>query len=168
MLNCDTRELLILFRIMISTLCHAYKSFQVFCWYFAMFLPIFFLAMVQVEPNRYLSDLSSSSEGILGRLEEGETSSSSIRARSTICHKIIRNFNKHMKFFLIGGGSCSYDDETIGEIEVPLRYKHLVKQWVPRDISQVDTNFCVNERINRITPLSLHGLGLFCMDGIKV
>ena len=73
-----------------------------------------------------------------------------------------------MEFFLRGGGSCSYDDDTIGDIEVPLRYKHLVKKWIPRDISQFKTDFCVNERIYIIAPLSLHGLGLFCMDGIKV
>ena len=73
-----------------------------------------------------------------------------------------------MKFFLIGGGSCSYDDETIGDIKVPLRYKHIVKQWVPRDLPQLNTYFCVSERIYRITPSSLHGLGLLCMDGIMV
>ena len=73
-----------------------------------------------------------------------------------------------MESFLAGGGSCSYDDETIGDIEVPLRYKHLVKQWVPRDIPQVNTYFCVNERIYKVASLSLHGLGLFCMDRIKV
>ena len=49
-----------------------------------------------------------------------------------------------------------------------LRYKHLVKQWVPRDLPQVNIDFCVNERIYRITSASLHGLGFFCMDGIKV
>ena len=39
---------------------------------------------------------------------------------------------------------------------------------MPRDLPQVNTDFCVNERIYRIAPSSLHGLGLFCMDGIKV
>ena len=73
-----------------------------------------------------------------------------------------------MDFFLAGRGSCSYDDETIGDIEVPLRYKHLVKQWVPRDIPQVNADFCVNERIYIIASSSLHGLGFFCMDDIKV
>ena len=73
-----------------------------------------------------------------------------------------------MNFFLKGGGSCSYDDEIVGDIKVPLRYKHLVKQWVPKDIPQVNTNFCVNEKIYRIEPSSLHALGLFCMDGINV
>ena len=51
---------------------------------------------------------------------------------------------------------------------MPLRYQHLVKQWVPSDIPQVNTDFCVNERIYRIAPSSLHGLGLFYMDNIKV
>ena len=124
--------------------------------------------MVHIEPNKYLSDLSSSSEGSIGRLEESETSNRSTRDRSTRFHKIRRKFNKHMEFFLKGGGSCSYDDETLRDIEVPLRYKHLVKQWVPRDLPQVNTDFCVNERIYRIAPSSLHGLGLFCMDDIKV
>ena len=113
-----------------------------------MFMPIFFPAMVQGEPNRYLSDLSSSSEGSLGRLEESETSSRSTRARSTRCHKIRRKFNKCMEFFVRGVRSRSYDDEIVGDIEVPLRYKHLVKKWVPRDLPQVNTDICVNERDN--------------------
>jgi len=71
-------------------------------------------------------------------------------------------------FFLSEGGSCSYDDETIRDIEVHLRYKYLVKQWVPKDLPQINTNFCFNERIYRIDPSSLHGLGIFSMDGIKV
>ena len=70
--------------------------------------------------------------------------------------------------FLVKGGSCPYEYETIGDIEVPLRYKNIVKQWVPKDIPQLNTYFCVNERIYRIAPSSLHGLGLFCMDGIMV
>ena len=131
-------------------------------------MPKKFFAIVQVEPNLYLSDLSSSSEGSLGRLEESETSSRSTRARSTRCHKIRRKFDKRMNFFLQGGGSCSYDDETVGDIGVPLTYQYLVKQWVPGDLPKVNIDFCVNERIYRIEPSSLHGLGLFCMDGIKV
>ena len=117
--------------------------------------------MVQVEPNMYLSDLSSSSEGSLGRLEESEASNRSRRVRSTRCQNIKRKFNKRMEFFLTRRGSCSYDDETIRDIEIPLRYKHLVKQWVLRGLPQVNTDFCVNERIYRIAPSSLHGLGCF-------
>ena len=117
--------------------------------------------MVQVEPNRYLLEMSSSNEGILGRLDESKTYSSYTRDISNRYEKIIRKFHKHMEFFLAEGGSCSNDDETIGEFEVPLRYKHLVKQWVPRELPQVNTDFCVNERIYRIAPSSLHGLGFF-------
>ena len=103
----------------------------------------------------------------MGKLKESETSSRSTQARSTRCQKIRRKFEKHMNFFLQGGGSCSYDDETVGDINVPLRYQHLVKQWVPSDLPQVNIDFCVNERIYRIAPSSLHVLGLFCMDNIK-
>ena len=70
-----------------------------------------------------------------------------------------------MNVFLQGGGSCSYDDETVGDIDVPLRYQHLVKQWLSSNLLKGNTDFCVNERIYRIAPSSLHGLGLFCMDG---
>ena len=73
-----------------------------------------------------------------------------------------------MEFFLAEGGSCCYEDETIGDINVPLRYKNLDKQWVPKDLPPLNTDFCLNERIFRIAPSSLYGLGLFCMDGIKV
>jgi hypothetical protein len=73
-----------------------------------------------------------------------------------------------MEFFLAKGGSCSYDVERINDMEVPLRYKNLVKRWVPKDLPQVNTNFCLDERIYRITLSSLHGLGIFSMDGIKV
>ena len=69
-----------------------------------MLMPNFCSAMVQVEPNRYLSDLSSSSEESLGRLEESETSSRSTRARSTRCQKIRIKLDKHMNFFSKEGG----------------------------------------------------------------
>ena len=75
-----------------------------FCWYFSMLMPIIFLAMVQVEPNMYFSDLSSSSEGSLGRLEESETSSRYTRAISTRCQKIRRKFYKRMECFLTERG----------------------------------------------------------------
>jgi hypothetical protein len=73
-----------------------------------------------------------------------------------------------MEFFLVEGGSCSYDDESICEKEVPLRYKHLVKQWVPKQLYSLDTDFIVNNRTYCIAPSSLHGLGIFSMDGITV
>jgi hypothetical protein len=82
--------------------------------------------------------------------------------------KVRIKFCKRMKFFLVEGASCSYDDESIGDIDVPLRYKHLVKQWVPKELHPIDVHFIVNNRTYRIAPSSLHGLGLFSMDGIIV
>ena len=70
--------------------------------------------------------------------------------------------------FLVEGGSFSYDDERIGDIEVPLRCKHLVKQWVHKELPPLDTNFNVNSRTYCIAPSSLHALGIFSMDGITV
>ena len=115
-----------------------------------------------------MSDLSSLSEGSLGIIEESETSSRSNRQRSTRGEKIKRKFHRSMEFFSAKGGSCSYDNERIDNIKVSLRYKHIMKQWVPKDFLEINIDFCVNERIYWIAPSSLHGLGLFSMDGIKV
>ena len=124
--------------------------------------------ILQEEKNMYMSYLSSSSEGSSVRLDGSYTSSRSTRFISTRFQKVRRKFHKHMDFFLVEGGSCSYEHETIGNIKVPLRYKHIVKQWVPKDLPQINTYFCMNEMIYRIEPSSLHGLGLFCMDGMMV
>jgi hypothetical protein len=43
-----------------------------------------------------------------------------------------------------------------------------LRPWVPNELPQLDTDFCFNERIYCIAPSSIHGLGLFSMDGIKV
>jgi hypothetical protein len=43
-----------------------------------------------------------------------------------------------------------------------------VKQWVPKELPPLDTNFIVNNMTYHIAPSSLHGLGLFSMDGITV
>jgi hypothetical protein len=82
--------------------------------------------------------------------------------------KVRRKFCRCMERFLAEGGSCSYDDESIGDIEVPLRYKNLVKQWVPKELPLIDVDFIVNNITYRIAPSSLHGLGLFSMDGITL
>ena len=82
--------------------------------------------------------------------------------------KVRRKFHIGMEFFLAGVGSCSYDDESIGDIEVPLKYKNLVKQWVPKELPPINVDFVVNNRKYHIAPSSLHGLGLFSMDGIIV
>jgi hypothetical protein len=46
--------------------------------------------------------------------------------RSTTCQKVIKKLCRHMELFLVEGVSCSYDDERIGDVDVPLGYKHLV------------------------------------------
>ena len=104
----------------------------------------------------------------MGIKEDSETCSRSTKERQTRGEKIRRKFNKHMKFFLSQGGSCSYDDETKGDIKVPLRYTHLQKESELKELPPININFCVNERIYHIAPSSLHDLGLFSMDGIKV
>ena len=116
-----------------------------------------------------MSDLSSSSEE--DRLEEFESGTyitRSNRSRSNRGEKVRRKFCRHMELFLSKGGSCDYDNESIGDIEFPLRYKHLVKRWLPKELPQVETYFFLNGRIYRIAPSSLHRLGLFSMDGIMV
>jgi hypothetical protein len=125
---------------------------------------------LKVQPNRYLSDISSSSEESLGQIEVGNAIASSRYDKKTRTRgeKVRIKFCRRMKFFLAEGGSCSYDDESIGDIDVPLRYKHLVKQWVPKELPPIDVDFVVNNRTYHIAPSSLHGLGLFSMDGIIV
>jgi len=43
--------------------------------------------------------------------------------------------------FLTKVGSCSYDNESIDDIEVPLRYKNLMKQWKPNDLPEINIDF---------------------------
>jgi hypothetical protein len=125
---------------------------------------------LKVQPNRYLPYISSSSEEILGQIEAKNVTASSRYEKQTRTkgEKVRIKFCRRMKFFLVEGGSCSYDDESIGDIDVPLRYNHLVKQWVPKELPPIDVDFVVNNRIYRIATSSLHGLGLFSMDGIIV
>ena len=70
---------------------------------------------LKVQPNRYLSDISSSSEEILGQIEAKNVTASSrydkqIRTKG---EKVRIKFCRRMEFFLAEGGSCSYDDERI-------------------------------------------------------
>jgi hypothetical protein len=125
---------------------------------------------LKVQPNRYLLDISSSSEEILGQIEAINVTASSIYDMKTRTRgeKVKIKFCRCMKFFLSKGGACSYDDESIGDIYVPLRYKHLVKQWVTKELPPTDVDFVVNNRTYHIAPSSLHSLGLFSMDGIIV
>ena len=73
-----------------------------------------------------------------------------------------------MEIFVSEGGSYGYDNECIGDTSLSLRYIHLVKWWIPKELPQVDKYFFLNWRIYLIAPSSLHGLGLFFMNGIMV
>jgi hypothetical protein len=84
---------------------------------------------LKVQPNRYLPNISSLSEERLGQIEVVVVTTSSrydkqIRTRG---EKVRIKFCRRRKLFLAEGGSCSYDDESIGDIDVPLKHKHLVK-----------------------------------------
>ena len=114
-----------------------------------------------------MSDLSTLTEGNEEMVDESSTCGTTKIGRSTRGQKIKFFFDKHMQFFLANGGSCSYDDETKGDIKVPFWYTHIEKEWVPNELPPINIDFCVNERIYRIAPSSLHGLGLFSMDGIR-
>lgn len=52
-----------------------------------------------------------------------------------------------MEIFLAKGVSCYYDNESIEDIKVPLRYKHLLEQWAPKDLPEINTDLSINERI---------------------
>jgi hypothetical protein len=125
---------------------------------------------LKVQPNRCLSYIYSSSEERLGQIEDRNVTASSRydKQSRTKSEKVRIKFCRRIEFFLAEGGSCSYDDERIGDIDVPLRYKHLVKQSVPKELPPIDVDFVVNNRTYLIAPSSLHGLGLFSMDGIIV
>ena len=87
---------------------------------------------------------------------------------STRSEKVRKRFRRRMQYFIANEGSCNYDAESIGDIEFPLRYRHLVQRWVPNKLPQVDTDLFINGRMYSIAPSSLHGLGTFSMDDIKV
>ena len=73
-------------------------------------------------------DLSSSSEeNILEEVESDTSITRSNRSRSTRGEKVRREFPRCIKIFVSEGGSCGYDNECIGDIEFPLRYRHFVK-----------------------------------------
>jgi hypothetical protein len=68
---------------------------------------------LKVQPNRYLSDISSLSEESLGKIEGNAAASSRYDKQTrTRGEKVRIKFCRRMKFFLAEGGSCSYDDES--------------------------------------------------------
>ena len=69
----------------------------------------------------------------LGKIERNAIASSRYDKQTrTRGEKVRRKFYRRMGFFLTEEGSCSYDDERIGYTKVPLKYKNLVKQWIPK------------------------------------
>ena len=85
--------------------------------------------------------MSSFSEGNVGIEEDSETCSRSMKERQTGGQHIRRKINKRIQIFPSQGGSCYYDDETKGDIKVPLRYTHLQKEWVPKELPPINTDF---------------------------
>jgi hypothetical protein len=71
---------------------------------------------------------------------------SSKMLRTTRGGNVRRKFKKCMDLFLVEGGMCSYDNEIDGDKEVPLRYKHYVKNWEPNPLPKLDINFCIDGR----------------------
>jgi hypothetical protein len=117
-----------------------------------------------------MSDLSSSSDdqGIVREVESETCCTRSTDSRSTRLEKVRKRFCTLMQFFIANRGSCNYDVESIGDTEFPMRYKHLLQRWAPKELPEVDTDFFIGGRMYCIAPSSLHGLGLFSMGGIKV
>jgi hypothetical protein len=110
----------------------------------------------------------SDDQDILREVESETCRTRSIGCTSTRSEKVRKRFCIRMQFFIANGGSCNYDVERIGDIDFPLRYRHLVQRWVPKELPEVYMDFFISGRMYCIAPSSLHGLGLFSMDGIKV
>jgi hypothetical protein len=69
----------------------------------------------------------SDDQDIVREVESEMCCTRSTGSRSTRLEKVRKRFHTRMKFFIANGGSCNYDVESIGDIEFPLRYKHLVQ-----------------------------------------
>ena len=76
----------------------------------------------------------SDGEYILREVESDTCCTRSAGSISTRFEKVRKIFRRHMQYFIAIGGSCNYDDESIGDIEFPLRYRHLVQRWVPNKL----------------------------------
>ena len=62
-----------------------------------------------------------------------------------------------------------YENEIDGDKKVPFRYENDVKIQEPNSLTQLDNvNFCNDGRSYQVGPSSLHGVGLFSMDGVNV
>ena len=74
-----------------------------------------------------MSDLSSlrDDQDIVREVESETCCTRSTNSISTRLEKVRKRFHTRMQFFIANGGLCNYDAESIGDIEFPLRYKHL-------------------------------------------
>jgi hypothetical protein len=68
-----------------------------------------------------MSYLCSSTEDqdILGEVESDTYFTRYNSSRLTKAEKVRRIFRRCMKFFIAEGGSCDYDDESIGDSNIP-------------------------------------------------
>ena len=73
-----------------------------------------------------------------------------------------------MDLFLIEQGSFSYDNENIGDKEVPLSYIHYLNNWEHDPLPEINIDLCINGRAYWIDPSNLHGMGFFTIDGVNV
>ena len=47
-------------------------------------------------------------------------------------------------------------------------YIHYLKNWEAKPLPEINTDFCINGKTYRIAPSTLHGVGIFIMDSVKV
>ena len=89
----------------------------------------YLLVLMSVRPNRYLLDISSSSDDqdIVREVESETCCTRSTGSRSTRLENVRKRFRTRMQFFIANKGSCNYDAKSIGDIDFRLRYKHLVQ-----------------------------------------
>ena len=66
-------------------------------------------------------------EDILGEVESDMCCTRSIGSISIRSEKVRKRFRRCMQYFIANGGSSNYDDKRIGDIKLPLRYRHLVQ-----------------------------------------
>ena len=69
----------------------------------------------------------SDDQDIVREVESETCCTRSTGSRSTRLEKVRKRFRTRMQFFIANRESCNYDADRIGDIEFPLRYKHLVQ-----------------------------------------
>ena len=64
--------------------------------------------------------------------------------RSTRGSNVRRKLKRCMDLFRVDGGSCSYDNESSQDKEVPLMYMHYVKNWEPNPLPEINIYFTID------------------------